>query len=311
MSQFLPSKLIIATRGSALAVWQAEYIKSLISKKHSGIAVGFLIVKTKGDKITNLPLAKIGGKGLFVKEIEEAVLDGRADIAVHSMKDLPMDLAPGLTIGAMPIRGAAEDIYLSYKYPNLQALPKNSKLGSSSLRRQAQALITKPDIEPVSLRGNINTRIKKLERGEYDAIILAKAGLDRLELKTPCMQILAPEHFIPAAGQGALGIEFRYERKDLANALAFIDHAPTRQCVEAERSFLRTLNGSCHAPIAAWARFLNTDTQMTITGFVASEDGKKYIYHTIKQDEQNPAELGVLLAQMIREMATPKGIYIA
>ena len=329
----LPSCLTIATRGSKLAVWQSNYIKNLILAQHPKIDIKLLTITTKGDKITNLPLAKIGGKGLFVKEIEDAILNGQADLAVHSMKDLPMHLPPGLIIGAMPERGEAQDIYLSQNYPTPQHLPKGAVVGSSSLRRQAQMLINFPHLAVKSLRGNINTRLDKLARGEYDAIVLAAVGLQRLNLSCPHMLALPVNTYVPAAGQGALGVEFKQERGDLKNLLAFMNHPPTRLCVEAERAFLRELNGGCHAPIAAYASFDKPDASnkitMRLTGFIAADDGNPHVYHSLElKFENTPAtcaeqgqaqqlqaiqlvqaiKLGTTLAQQIREMAKNIGL---
>ena len=297
--------------------------------------IELLVIKTKGDKITHLPLAKIGGKGLFVKEIEEALLSGQADLAVHSMKDLPMHLPPGLIIAAMPARGEAEDIYLSCHYSGPDSLPPGAVLGSSSLRRQAQMLINYPHLTVKSLRGNIITRLDKLARGEYDAIVLAAVGLTRLNLTCPHMLPLALKTYIPAAGQGALGVECKKERTELLNLLAFMNHPPTQLCVEAERAFLRELNGSCHAPIAAYATLASSKTsseassspncnranrgtqQLNICGFIAADNGQPHVYHCLvaKLNSAPPAaqlaqacELGITLAQEIRELGVKKGL---
>ena len=205
-------KVVIATRGSQLALWQAEHIKSRLMAQYEGLEVELLILKTKGDIILDVPLAKVGGKGLFVKEIEEALLAGTADLAVHSMKDVPMVLPEGLTLGAVPEREICTDLFLSEKYAALEELPQGPKLGTSSLRRQSQALALRPDLEVAMLRGNVETRLRKMKEGQYDAIILARAGVKRLGLGATLQQDLTPPSFLPAVGQGALGIEIRAAR---------------------------------------------------------------------------------------------------
>lgn len=206
-------KLVIATRGSRLALWQANHVKDSLEAVHPGLAVELNIIKTKGDIILDVPLAKVGGKGLFVKEIEEALLSGAADIAVHSMKDVPMELPEGLILGIVPEREDPTDLFLSVDYDSLENLPAGAVVGTSSLRRQAQVLAQRPDLEVVSLRGNVDTRLRKLTEGQFAAIIMATAGMKRLGLSVPKECPLAPPAFIPAVGQGALGIEFREDRK--------------------------------------------------------------------------------------------------
>lgn len=246
-------KVVIATRGSQLALWQAEHVKSRLMAQYEGLEVELLILKTKGDIILDVPLAKVGGKGLFVKEIEEALLAGTADLAVHSMKDVPMVLPEGLTLGAVPEREICTDLFLSEKYAALEDLPQGAKLGTSSLRRQSQALAQRPDLEVAMLRGNVETRLRKMKEGQYDAIILARAGVKRLGLGASLQQDLTPPSFLPAVGQGALGIEIREDRPEMRELVAFLDDMPTRLCVTAERAFLRRLDGGCQVPIAAHA----------------------------------------------------------
>ena len=246
-------KVTIATRGSQLALWQADHIKSRLMAQYEGLEVELLILKTKGDIILDVPLAKVGGKGLFVKEIEEALLAGTADLAVHSMKDVPMVLPEGLTLGAVPEREVCTDLFLSEKYAALEELPRGAKLGTSSLRRQSQALALRPDLEVAMLRGNVETRLRKMKEGQYDAIILARAGVKRLGLGASLQQDLTPPSFLPAVGQGALGIEIREDRPEMRELVAFLDDMPTRLCVTAERAFLRRLDGGCQVPIAAHA----------------------------------------------------------
>lgn len=247
-------KLTIATRGSKLALWQAEHVKERILDARPSITeISLLVLKTKGDKILDVPLAKVGGKGLFVKEIEEALLDGRADLAVHSMKDVPMELPAGLALGAMFEREDPRDMFLSTSFSNIDALPAGARVGTSSLRRQSQLLAARPDLTVIPLRGNVDTRLGKLAAGEFDAVIMAAAGMKRLGLTAPYMAELSVQTLLPAAGQGALGIEFRQSDKCVAAILAVLDHHETHRSVSAERGFLAGLQGGCQTPIAAHA----------------------------------------------------------
>lgn len=295
--------ITIATRGSRLALWQAEHIRALLEKEH-GLKASLLVLKTKGDLILDVPLSKVGGKGLFVKEIEEALLDGRADIAVHSMKDVPMELPPGLVLGAVPEREDAADVLLSAQYPDLESLPKGAKVGTSSLRRQAQILGLRPDLRVLSLRGNVDTRIRKLMDGEFDAIIMAEAGMKRLGLSAPFMHSLRPPLFLPAAGQGALGIELKEDRDDLLQKLAFLNHAPSALCVAAERGFLAGLEGGCQAPIAASAWLGSSQpggkAPLHIEGLIADPQGKTIIRRRLEGDAGRARELGLELAGLIK-----------
>ena len=273
-------KVTIATRGSQLALWQAEHIKSRLMAQYEGLEVELLILKTKGDIILDVPLAKVGGKGLFVKEIEEALLAGTADLAVHSMKDVPMVLPEGLTLGAVPEREICTDLFLSEKYAALEDLPQGAKLGTSSLRRQSQALALRPDLEVAMLRGNVETRLRKMKEGQYDAIILARAGVKRLGLGASLQQDLTPPSFLPAVGQGALGIEIRDDRPEMRELVAFLDHMPTRLCVTAERAFLRRLDGGCQVPIAAHA--VLEGEGLVLEALVADPLGKVVFRDTVR-----------------------------
>ena len=273
-------KVVIATRGSQLALWQAEHIKSRLMAQHEGLEVELLILKTKGDIILDVPLAKVGGKGLFVKEIEEALLAGTADLAVHSMKDVPMVLPEGLTLGAVPEREICTDLFLSEKYASLEELPQGAKLGTSSLRRQSQSLALRPDLEVAMLRGNVETRLRKMKEGQYDAIILARAGVKRLGLGATLQQDLTPPSFLPAVGQGALGIEIRDDRPEMRELVAFLDHMPTRLCVTAERAFLRRLDGGCQVPIAAHA--VLDGEELVLEALVADPLGKVVFRDTVR-----------------------------
>ena len=273
-------KVTIATRGSQLALWQAEHIKSRLMAQYEGLEVELPILKTKGDIILDVPLAKVGGKGLFVKEIEEALLAGTADLAVHSMKDVPMVLPEGLTLGAVPEREVCTDLFLSEKYAALEDLPQGAKLGTSSLRRQSQALALRPDLEVAMLRGNVETRLRKMKEGQYDAIILARAGVKRLGLGASLQQDLTPPSFLPAVGQGALGIEIRDDRPEMRELVAFLDHTPTRLCVTAERAFLRRLDGGCQVPIAAHA--VLDGEELVLEALVADPLGKVVFRDTVR-----------------------------
>ncbi len=292
------STLTIATRGSRLALWQAEHIKSCLQAIAPELEIRLNVIKTKGDIILDVPLAKVGGKGLFVKEIEEALLNGEADLAVHSMKDVPMELPQGLLLGCVPPRENPTDCLLSCQYGSVAALPQNACVGTSSLRRQAQLLAQRPDLRIESLRGNVDTRLRKLREGVYDAIVLASAGLNRLELTAPCMHSLDPQVFLPAVGQGALGIECREDDYDLFALLAQLEDTPTRVCVEAERGFLAGLEGGCQVPIAGHARLLDDDT-LCLEGLVAEVDGSR-ILRAQKQGHTSQArQWGLELASEI------------
>lgn len=291
----MKEKIIIATRGSKLALWQAEHISALLREEHPGLVVELLKIKTKGDKILDVPLAKVGGKGLFVKEIEEALLDGRADIAVHSMKDVPTELPDGLEVGVIPEREDPTDTLLSVKYEGLDGLPDGALVGTSSLRRQSQLAALRPDLKIESLRGNLDTRVGKLMDGQYDAIVVATAGLNRLEISAPKSTILGPPNFLPAVAQGALGIEYRIGDTDVIDMLAFLNHDLTRKQVLAERGFLTGLDGGCQVPIAAWS-VIRGDT-LTLTGFVADTDGTRPIRLETVGAVSDAWELGMGLAR--------------
>ncbi|MDR0338877.1 MAG: hydroxymethylbilane synthase [Desulfovibrio sp.] len=299
--------LTIATRGSRLALWQANHIRALMEKEH-GVTVELLVLKTKGDIILDVPLSKVGGKGLFVKEIEEALLDGRADLAVHSMKDVPVELPAGLALGAIPEREDPADMLLSARWPDLESLPRSAKVGTSSLRRQAQLLAQRPDLDIVSLRGNVDTRLRKLHDGEFDAVVMAAAGLSRLELAAPRMHRLAPPAFLPACGQGALGIELRADRADLLSMIAFLDHAESRVRVEAERGFLAGLEGGCQAPVAAYATVsealsdggFQAGAVVDVEGLVADITGGRVIRKRRSGGPDEARALGLALAEDVK-----------
>lgn len=259
--------ITIGTRGSRLALWQSDHIAGLLHEK-LGLECRKMIIKTTGDKITDVPLAKIGGKGLFVKELDDAVLDGRVDFAVHSLKDVPVDLPPGLTIACVPEREETNDAWLSGY--SLKDLPENSIIGTSSLRRIAQMKNYRPDIQIKDLRGNVDTRLRKLEEGRYDGIIMAKAGLKRLGFEENIRETLSTEVFTPTVGQGAIAVVAREDYPGMDNLRALNDR-PTEIRVEAERSLLRALGGGCQIPLGA--RTEVTDKGVELTGVMLSQDG--------------------------------------
>ena len=276
MTSTIPKKLTIATRQSPLALWQAHHIQSRLQALYPGLVVELLGMTTQGDRILDVTLNKIGGKGLFVKELETALQDGRADLAVHAMKDVPMVLPEGFAIAAIPPRENPYDAFVSNHYATLADLPHGAIVGTSSLRRESQLRARFPHLTVKPLRGNINTRLRKLDDSEYDAIILAAAGLKRLELGDRIRALLSAEDSLPAPGQGALGIEILASRSDLLALLAPLNHAATGACVNAERAVSRRLGGSCQIPLGAFAE--EDDGFLRLRGFVASTDGRDIVY---------------------------------
>ncbi|MBF0359342.1 MAG: hydroxymethylbilane synthase [Magnetococcales bacterium] len=297
-------KLRIGTRGSALALWQANWVKSKLEAEHADLDIELIIIKTKGDIILDVPLAKVGGKGLFVKELEEALLDGRADFAVHSMKDVPSEFPHGLELGPVLERADPRDVLLSINHKSLADLPHGAKVGSSSLRRQSQILAIRSDLKIIPLRGNVNTRIAKLVNGEFDAIILAAAGVERLEMTDHVVEYLDPEVVIPANGQGAVGIELRVGDAKTAKLLKVLNHETTRMCIDAERAFLATLEGGCQVPIAGFAQ--RDGDKLTMQGRVATIDGKHSITETHVGEAASPVALGVGLAKNLLAQGADK-----
>ena len=288
--------LVIATRGSQLALWQAHFIRDSLCRLHPELSIELSVIKTRGDIILDVPLAKVGGKGLFVKEIEDALLDGRADLAVHSIKDVPMLLPEGLLLGCVPKREDPRDALLSVRYASLEALPSGAHVGTSSLRRQAQLLHLRPDLHISSLRGNVDTRLRKLREGVYDAILLASAGLTRLALEVPHRQDLDASVFLPAVGQGALGIECREDDYDLLCLLAELEDGASRVCVEAERAFLAELDGGCQVPIAGHASLLEGE-QLLLQGLVGEVDGTRLLTASRQGHTSEADALGRTLAR--------------
>ncbi len=289
-----PNKLVIASRESALAMWQALHIQARLQTLYPNCDVQILGMTTTGDQILDSPLSLIGGKGLFVKELETALENGSADLAVHSMKDVPMNLPAGFAMAATGKREDARDAFVSNNFDSLESLPHGSIVGTSSLRRQSQLQASLPHLKIESLRGNVQTRLRKLDEGQYAAIILAAAGLIRLGLGDRIRAFISPTDSIPAVGQGALGIEIKASRTDLFEILAPLNHIDTQLCVEAERGFSRALAGSCTVPLGAYA--LRDGEVINMTGFVASVDGKQMLRETISGSINNAEMVGGALA---------------
>ena len=270
-----PTRLVIATRASRLALWQAEHVQARLQALYPGCEVSLLKMTTRGDQILDRTLSKVGGKGLFVKELETALLDGRADLAVHSLKDVPVDLTTPFSLPVIMERDDPRDAFVSSQYASLGELPDGAVVGTSSLRRESQIRARYPQLEVKPLRGNLDTRLAKLDRGEYDAIILAAAGLRRLGLEDRIRGLLDPEISLPSAGQGALGIEILEARTDLLNWLQPLSCPQATACAMAERAVSRVLGGSCQVPLAAYAR-IEGDT-LTVDALVAEPDGTRVI----------------------------------
>jgi hydroxymethylbilane synthase len=291
--------LRIATRKSPLALWQAQHVATLLRGAHAGLNVELLPMSTQGDRIQDRSLAAIGGKGLFIKELEVALAERRADIAVHSMKDVPADMPPGFVIAAFLARADPRDALLCRRGSALTDLPTGAKLGTSSLRRRAQILAARPDLAIEPLRGNVDTRLTRLENGALDAIVLACAGLVRLGLESRITTRLAPATMLPAVGQGAIGIECRGDDTRTRALVAALDDAATHTALAAERAFARTLGGSCQSPIAALAHI--EGDRLTLQGLVAEPDGSRLLRESVSGDCARAATLGEELARRLLE----------
>jgi len=294
---FAPRRLTIATRESALALWQAEHVRAQLAARYRGTTVELLGITTQGDRIVDRPLATIGGKGLFIKELENALREGRADLAVHSLKDVPMDVPEGFVLAAISAREDPRDAFVSNDHESIAALPAGSVVGTSSLRREAQLRERHPGVRIESLRGNVHTRLRKLDEGRYDAIILAAAGLKRLGLTTRIRALIDADESLPAPGQGALAIECRADRLDVQGALAPLADRGTTLATAAERAFSRALGGSCHTPLAAYAEW--EEDRLWLRGLIASRSGDDVMRGEMESVVTNVAEartLGAALA---------------
>ena len=287
----------IATRKSPLALWQANFVKDELIKAHSALTVELVPMTTKGDRILDTPLAKVGGKGLFVKELEVAMLDGRADIAVHSMKDVPMAFPEGLCLAVIAEREDPRDAFVSNNYSTLDALPEGAIVGTSSLRRQCQVRAQRPDLQIKDLRGNVGTRLEKLDAGEYDAIILAAAGLLRLKLSERIASFIEPETILPAAGQGAVGIECRENDTQTQAILSVLNHDITNYRVKAERAMNSHLQGGCQVPIGAFAEI--EQQVLSMRGLVGSVDGQLMLEDRVVGSINDAEALGIELAEKL------------
>jgi hydroxymethylbilane synthase len=294
------ANLRIGSRGSQLALWQANHVADLL--RQQGHAVDIEVIKTTGDKITEVALSKVGTKGMFTKEIEEALADRRVDLAVHSLKDVPTELAPEFALAAILKREDPRDAFLSVKYATLAELPRGARLGTSSLRRKSQLQILRLDLEIVPLRGNVDTRVRKLEAGEVDAMILAAAGLTRLGLEQHIRYRMPVEFICPAAGQGALAIEVRSDDHETRTLLAFLDHAHTRLAVECERSLLLGLGGGCQVPIGAFAE--TNGREITLSAVVGRPDGSEALRE--KVSGADPAKLVAQVLERLRQRGAEK-----
>jgi hydroxymethylbilane synthase len=290
-------KLVIATRRSRLALWQADHIKHRLEALHRGLSVETLALSTRGDELVDRRLDQAGGKGLFVKELEQAMSDGRADLAVHSIKDVPAELPPGFTLAAITAREDPRDVFVSRSYQELAGMPRGASVGTSSLRRGAQIAERHPQLEIRLLRGNVDTRLAKLDRGEYDAIVLAAAGLERLGLAARATAHLEVDEMLPAPGQGALGIECLAARNDVAALLAPLADSVTTACVRAERAVSRALGGSCSLPLAAYAE---CSQKLRLRALVASSDGKRVVRCDLESEARDPEAAGERAAAALR-----------
>ena len=306
-------KLIVGTRSSQLALWQADFVIGELRKRYPDLAIEKRLMTTKGDKILNAPLAKIGGKGLFTKELETAMLAGEIDIAVHSLKDMPVVVPEGLVITAVTERADAGDALVSQRYGSFAALPEGAKVGTSSLRRRAQLLHARPDLQIVDLRGNVNTRLRKMEEENFDGIILACAGLKRLGFGGRIRQVLPQSLCLPAVGQGALAIESRIDDRETRELLSFLDDGITRACTAAERGFLATVEGGCQVPVGVYAQPVNnadvlqdahtgTAEAIRVEAVIASLDGRKLFRDSVEGAADEAEFLGISLANKLLDM---------
>ncbi|MEM8661144.1 MAG: hydroxymethylbilane synthase [Pseudomonadota bacterium] len=297
----MPQKITIATRESPLALWQAEYVRSALLAAHPALEVELLGMTSRGDQLLETPLAKVGGKGLFVKELETALLAKQADIAVHSMKDVPMEFPDGLCLGVICEREDPSDAFVSSRFSSLEEMPAGSVVGTSSLRRECQLRERRADLEVKFLRGNVNTRLRKLDAGEYDAIILASAGLLRLGMGERITQSIPLGHSLPAGGQGAVGIELREGDSDVMTLLQALHHQPTAARVNAERAMNKHLQGGCQVPIACFAELIEGGTRLHLRGLVGRPDGSQVLRAEGKAALNQAEDLGQRVAEQLLE----------
>ena len=295
----MPRTIRIGTRGSALALAQTRGIEAQLQARHPGLATELVIIKTTGDKLKDVPLAQVGGKGLFIKEIEEALLAGTVDLAVHSLKDMPAEMPPGCVLGAVPPREDYRDAFISHRYDSLGEIPAGGRVGTGSLRRKVQILHRRPDLEVVHLRGNVDTRLRKLESEGLDAIILAAAGLKRLGLGHVPRGYLATTDMLPAIGQGALGLEVRGDDQEMLDLLKPLNHYPTQVAVTGERAFLARLEGGCLIPVAALGRL--GDDSLTLEALISDLEGRRFLQHSLAGPPAEAHSLGDQLAEILLE----------
>lgn len=295
----MTAALRIATRRSALALWQAEHVATRLRARHPGLQVELVAMTTRGDQIVDRPLAAIGGKGLFLKELEVAMLERRADIAVHSYKDVPMELEPGFAIAAVLERADAADAFISNDYAHLHELPRGARVGTSSLRRQAQLRALRPDLEPVDLRGNVNSRLAKLDAGDYAAVVLACAGIERLGFGARMRERLAPPAWLPAVAQGAIAVECRQGDGEAMGLLRALDDEVTHRCTDAERAMNLALHGSCTVPIAGYC--VETEAGLALWGLVGDAASGRLIRADAQGTADDPVGLGERVGALLRE----------
>jgi hydroxymethylbilane synthase len=288
------SKLRIATRKSPLALWQANHVRDALMTRNPGLEVELFTMTTQGDKILDTPLAKVGGKGLFVKELELVILEGRADLAVHSMKDVPVEFPEGLGLAAVLVREDPRDALISNVFTGIDSLPEGARVGTSSLRRQCQLRARRPDLEVLDLRGNVNTRLAKLDNGDYDAILLAAAGVKRMGWEDRITELLPPEQFLPAIGQGAIGIEIRVADDKVSRVVKALNDGQTATRIRAERSLNERLQGGCQVPIAGYSEI--SHGVMVLRALVGRPDGTELVQGVISGKPEDAEELGQVLA---------------
>lgn len=288
------NKIVIGTRKSVLALWQAEYVAARLREAYPDLTVELLPVSTRGDEILDMPLAEIGGKGLFIRELEYLIREGKADMAVHSLKDMPAELPPDFTLAAVTDREDPRDAFVSLKYKSVDELPAGAKVGTSSLRRQSQLLHRRSDLRIESLRGNVQTRLRKLDEGQYDAVILAAAGLKRLGLGDRIGSYLTTEESIPAAGQGVMAVEVRKDDAELRGMLAFLHNEKVASCIAAERAFLGRVGGDCKVPAGAFAEA--EGDRLRVDAFISSEDGQRFYRRSVSGPIAEAETLGASVA---------------